>query len=106
MKRRLDQPPLPQPQLTLAGDKSVAEQALQQLVVLRLQVVGVVLLQNVLDAIGVGDKKHRNRTEFEFDDVAIPPECLPQEAKRAIGTQKFEATKGAARTGSFAQGAP
>ena len=81
VERRLRQSPLPQPQLPLARDEALTEERLQHpRHRLSLAVIAVVVLQDVLDEIGMIEEKDSVRTER--DDVSVVANASGEKSQR------------------------
>ena len=83
MEGRLRQPPLPEPEIAVAGQQPVAGDGAQQVVLEGvLAVVAGVVLQDVLDAVRVADQIDGQRAERIAQHVAVLRRCALQEGVR------------------------
>ena len=85
VERGLGQPPLPQPEVTVAGQQPAAGDAAQKVVLegVFAVILGVVL-QHMLDAVGMNHQVDRQRTDGVTHDITVLARDLEQEGMRAV----------------------
>src|SRR5438876_12320406 len=82
VKGRLREPPLPQPEVTLAIEQAIAEKVPRHLQAEMLDEISALGQQDFLDGDRVADEQNRSEADAQRDEVAVFASALGEEFER------------------------